>query len=124
MIAYTMLGTNNMDRALAFYDALLGEVGGQRAVEVPGVVLYAGSEGTPLFCVAEPWNKEEATVGNGSMIGLAAESAEAVDKLYERAIELGATDDGPPGPRQRGELSFYAGYFRDPDGNKLSFFHM
>lgn len=124
MIAYTTLGTNNMDRALDFYDALLGEVGGQRAVEVPGVVLYAGAQGTPLFCIAEPWNKESATVGNGSMIGLAAESPDAVDKLYNRAIDLGATDEGPPGPRQRGALNFYAGYFRDPDGNKLSFFHM
>lgn len=124
MIAYTVVGMNDMDRSLAFYDALLGEVGGKRALEVPRAVLYAGAEGTPLFCVAEPWNEEEATVGNGSMIGLAADSPEAVDKLYARAIDLGATDDGPPGPRQRGGLSFYAGYFRDPDGNKLSFFHV
>ena len=124
MIAYTTLGTNNLDRALAFYDALLGEIGGGRAAELPGIVLYAGAEGTPFFAVAEPWNKEDATIGNGSMIGLGAESQEAVDRLYKRAIDLGATDEGEPGPRERGALAFYAGYFRDLDGNKLSFFHM
>lgn len=122
MIAYTVVGTNDMNRALAFYDALLGEVGGKRALELDGVVLYAGADGTPFFSVAEPWNKESASIGNGSMIGLGAENREAVDRLYARAIELGATDEGPPGPRQRSELSFYAGYFRDLDGNKLSFF--
>ena len=124
MIAYTTIGTNDRERALAFYDALLGEIGGKRAAELPGIVLYAGADGTPFFAVADPWNKEEATIGNGSMIGLAAASQDAVDTLYKRAIELGATDEGEPGPRQRGPLAFYAGYFRDLDGNKLSFFHM
>ncbi|MEM6889923.1 MAG: VOC family protein [Pseudomonadota bacterium] len=124
MIAYTTLGTNNLDRALVFYDALLGEIGGARAAELPGIVLYAGAEGTPFFAVAEPWDKQDATIGNGSMIGLGAESQEAVDRLYRRAIDLGATGDGEPGPRERGALAFYAGYFRDLDGNKLSFFYM
>lgn len=124
MIAYTTIGTNDLKRALAFYDALLGEIGGKRAAELPGIVLYVGADGTPFFAVAEPWNKEAATVGNGSMIGLGAGSQDAVDNLYERAIDLGAVDEGEPGPRKRGALEFYAGYFRDLDGNKLSFFHM
>lgn len=124
MIAYTTLGTNDLDRALEFYDSLLEAIGGKRAVELPGIVLYAGADGTPFFAVAEPWNKEKATIGNGSMIGLGAGSQEAVDSLYKRAIDLGASDEGEPGLRQRGALNFYAGYFRDLDGNKLSFFHM
>lgn len=124
MIAYTILGTNDMERALAFYDALLGEIGGKRAIELEGIALYAGADGTPLFCIAEPWNKAAATAGNGTMIALSAESPEAVDALYARAIELGATDEGAPRPRTRSDFAFYAGYFRDPDGNKLNFFHM
>ncbi len=124
MIAYTIFGTNDLAKAGEFYDALLGEIGGKRAVEIPRVILYAGAEGTPFFGVAEPADGRACTNGNGTMISLGAASPEDVDRLYARAIELGATDDGPPGPRQNGDLQFYAGYFRDLDGNKLNFFHM
>ena len=124
MIAYTLVGTNDAAKATAFYDALLAEIGGKRAVEVNRVVLYAGAEGTPFFGIAEPANGEPATVGNGSMIGLAASSPEEVDRLYAKALDLGATDEGAPGPRENKGLKFYAGYFRDLDGNKLNFFHM
>ena len=124
MIAYTIVGTKDAAKSLAFYDALLGELGGKRAVEVDRVTLYAGTEGTPFFGVAEPANGEPATCGNGSMIALGASSEAEVDRLYAKAIELGGTDDGAPGPRENKGLKFYAGYFRDPDGNKLNFFHM
>ena len=124
MIAYTILGTNNLVKSAAFYDALLGEVGCKRALEIPRVILYQGKEGTPFFCIAEPADGEPATAGNGTMISLGAGSKEEVDRLYSRAIELGANDEGKPGPRKNGALEFYAGYFRDPDGNKLNFFHM
>lgn len=124
MIAYTLVGTNNAEKSLAFYDALLAEVGGKRALSVPRVTLYAGAEGTPFFGVAEPANGEDATAGNGAMISLGASSPDEVDRLYAKAIELGATCDGAPGARENGDLKFYAGYFRDLDGNKLNFFHM
>ena len=124
MIAYTLLGTNDAAKALAFYDALLAEVGGKRAAELGKVTLYAAAEGAPLFGVAEPQNDEPATVGNGCMIGLAASSPEEVDRLYAKAIALGASDEGAPGERESSGMKFYAGYFRDPDGNKLNFFHM
>lgn len=122
MIAYTLIGTNNLDKLTAFYDALLAEVGGKRAVEVDRVILYAGAEGTPFFGIAQPANGEPATVGNGSMVSLGASDPDAVNRLHAKALELGATDEGAPGPRTNQTLKFYAGYFRDPDGNKLNFF--
>ena len=122
MIAYTVVGTNDLEKSAGFYDALLGEVGGKRAMDLGGIVLYAGAEGTPFFCIAKPFDGKDSTVGNGSMVSFAAENPEAVDRLYNKALELGATNEGAPGPRSRGGLDFYAGYFRDPDGNKLNFF--
>ncbi len=124
MIAYTTLGTNDAEKSKAFYDALLAEIGGKRAVEVDRVTLYAGAEGTPFFGIAEPADGKPASVGNGTMIALSASSPEEVDRLHAKALELGATDEGAPGPRENKGLAFYAGYFRDPDGNKLNFFHM
>lgn len=124
MIAYTVFGSNDLAKATAFYDALLGEIGGKRAVEIPRVVLYAGPDGGPFFGIAEPVDGAACTNGNGTMIGLSASSPEEVDRLHAKAIALGASDEGAPGPRQNGDLKFYAGYFRDLDGNKLNFFHM
>ncbi|MGH1463036.1 MAG: VOC family protein [Neptuniibacter sp.] len=124
MIAYTIVGTRNAERSKKFYDALLSEIGGKRAVEVNRVTLYAGTEGTPFFGIAEPANGEPACIGNGSMIALAASSPEEVDRLHQVALDLGAQDEGAPGPRENQSLKFYAGYFRDPDGNKLNFFYM
>ena len=124
MIAYTLIGTNDLEKSLAFYDKLLAEIGGKKAVTVDRVTLYVGAEGTPFFGIAEPANGQPATVGNGSMIALGASSPEEVDRLHARALELGATDEGAPGPRKNQGLSFYAGYFHDPDGNKLNFFYM
>ncbi|MGK7911427.1 MAG: VOC family protein [Synechococcus sp.] len=124
MIAYTLLGTNNPEKSTAFYDALLAEIGGKRVLEIDRITLYTGAKGTPLFGIAQPYNGQSATVGNGSMVSLGANSPEEVDRLHAKALELGATDEGAPGPRTNMSLSFYAGYFRDPDGNKLNFFHM
>jgi hypothetical protein len=122
MIAFTMLGTNDLPRASAFYDALLAEVGGGRGLELEGVILYAGAEGTPFLGICRPYDGKAASVGNGVMVSLAAEGPEAVERLHARALELGASDEGAPGPRSRTGFDFYAGYFRDVDGNKLSFF--
>jgi len=124
MIAFTMLGTNDLSRASEFYDALLAELGGRRGLELEGVILYVGAEGTPFFGICKPWDGNPATVGNGVMVSLAANGPEAVERLHARALELGATDEGAPGPRSRTGFNFHAGYFRDPDGNKLNFFCM
>ena len=124
MIAYTLVGTKDFQKSAAFYDALLAEVGGKRAAEIDRIILYIGAEGTPFFGIAQPYDGQPATVGNGSMIGLGAKDPAEVDRLYAKAIELGATDEGAPGARTNRGLNFYAGYFRDPDGNKLNFFCM
>ncbi|MGD1852617.1 MAG: VOC family protein [Leptolyngbyaceae cyanobacterium] len=124
MIAYTLVGTNNLEKSATFYDALLAEIGGKQAVVIDRVILYAGAKGTPFFGIAQPANAQAATVGNGSMVSLAAQSPEEVNRLHAKALELGATDEGAPGPRTNQTLKFYAGYFRDPDGNKLNFFCM
>ena len=124
MIAYTTLGTNDLEKSAAFYDTLLSEVGGKRVMEVNRVILWGGAEGTPFFCIAQPADGEPATKGNGTMIALGAASTEEVDRLHAKAIELGATDEGAPGARENADLKFYAGYFRDLDGNKLNFFCM
>lgn len=91
-------------------------------MELDRIILYAGAEGTPFFCIAEPFDGAPAAVGNGSKLPLAARERARVDRLHARARELGATDEGAPGPRTNMTLNFYAGYFRDPDGNKLNFF--
>jgi predicted lactoylglutathione lyase len=120
MIGYTTVGTNDFPRAARFYDALLGELGGKRAMEFgDSFIAWAAAPGQPMFALAKPYDKKSATVGNGVMIALAARSKEHVDAIYRKALELGGTDEGPPGPRGDG---FYAGYFRDLDGNKLNAF--
>ncbi len=121
MIGYTTIGTNDLEKAKAFYGELLAEMGGKVILDMGRGVWYGCGQGQPMFAVCIPYDKEPATVGNGSMIALAAGSREGVDKLYAKAISLGATDEGAPGERMPG---FYGGYFRDLDGNKIVFFHM
>ncbi|MDP6182910.1 MAG: VOC family protein [Gammaproteobacteria bacterium] len=119
MIAYTTLGTNDIEKAGQFYDALLGEMAAGRAMENERFIGWATGPGQPMFAVIKPFDEKTATVGNGTMIALAAENPAAVDRLYAKAIELGGTDEGEPGVRAE---AFYIGYFRDLDGNKLNFF--
>jgi len=122
MVGYVTIGTNDLKRAAAFYDALLDPLGGKRAMEMERFILWAaGTGGNGMFAVALPFDEKAATVGNGVMVALAAGSNEMVDKLYAKAIELGGTDEGAPGARGGG---FYAGYFRDLDGNKLNAYHL
>lgn len=121
MIGYTMVGTNNLEAAAKFYDALLGEAGAKRAMENERMVMWGFGKGAPMFGVVKPFDGKPATVGNGTMIALACPDHATVDKLHARAMELGAQDEGAPG--LRGD-AFYGGYFRDLDGNKLVFFNM
>ena len=119
MIGYVTLGTKDLDRAAKFYDALLGEIGGKRFLEMDRLIAWRASENTPGVGVCLPYDGNEATVGNGCMTALMVQSPEQVQAVYNKAIELGGTDEGPPGERFEG---FYAGYFRDLDGNKLNAF--
>ena len=119
MIGYVTVGTNNLQNAVAFYDALFALVGAGRFMEEDTFVAWAVTPEQPAFSVCRPYDGNAATIGNGTMIALAADSTELVDQVYEKAIELGGTDEGPPGQRMEG---FYAAYFRDLDGNKLNIF--
>ena len=121
MIGYVTLGTNDMAKSAVFYDALLGEMGAKRMMENDEFIAWNTGAGQPGVAVIKPNDGKEATVGNGVMVALACDKPETVDRLYKKALELGAKCEGPSGPR--GD-SFYAGYFRDLDGNKLNFFCM
>jgi predicted lactoylglutathione lyase len=121
MIGYVTIGTNDLQRAAAFYDALLAEVGAKRMMENEQFIAWSARPDAPGLGVTKPFDKKPATVGNGVMVALEAASPAQVDALHRKALQLGATDEGAPGPRGGG---FYAGYFRDLDGNKLNFFHM
>jgi predicted lactoylglutathione lyase len=120
MIGYVTLGTNDLARAAKFYDALLGEIGGKRSLESERFVSWSAGEGGPGLGVIKPYDGKTATPGNGAMVALAVDSQTKVKALYDKAIELGAKDEGGPGLRWG---NFYAAYFRDLDGNKLNVFH-
>ena len=121
MIGYVTLGTNDMERASKFYDELLGSIGKTRIFEQDGFIGWGTSLEEPALTITAPYDGNPATVGNGVMVALVMPSKEAVDAFYAKALELGASDEGAPGPRGEG---FYAGYFRDLDGHKLNAFIM
>ncbi len=119
MIGYVTIGTNNYERAADFYDALLAEFGAKRIMETDRFIAW-GTGTKAALSIIKPFDGNPATVGNGVMVALAADSHEQVNAVYKKALELGATDEGAPGPR--GDAGFYCGYFRDLDGNKLNAF--
>jgi catechol 2,3-dioxygenase-like lactoylglutathione lyase family enzyme len=119
MIGYVTLGTNDMGRAARYYDDLLSVVGAKRVLETEKFIAWGNDPTTPMLFVIKPADGNKATVGNGVMVALAAKSKAEVDSLYNKAISLGSKCEGPAGPR--GD-DFYAGYFRDADGNKLCAF--
>jgi predicted lactoylglutathione lyase len=121
MIGYVTLGTNDLARATAFYDALLGEICIKRLMDLGRGVAWGTAMDKPALGILTPFDGRPATVGNGVMVALVVDSREKVDRVYRKALELGGKDEGPAGPRGDG---FYAGYFRDLDGNKLNVFCM
>jgi len=121
MIGYVTLGTNDLPRAAAFYDTLLGSLGIKRIYENERGIAWGTSMSAPSLAVMTPFDGQPATRGNGTMVALGVASPAAVDAAYALARSLGAADEGAPGKRSDG---FYAAYFRDLDGNKLNFFCM
>lgn len=117
MLAYVTLGSNNVEKALEFYDALMPELGAKRFFDNGRLYYYGVGMGQPMFAIGGPYDEQAASCGNGVMAALACEDQAHVDRVYKKAIELGATCDGEPGERVPG--MFYGAYFRDPDGNKL-----
>jgi catechol 2,3-dioxygenase-like lactoylglutathione lyase family enzyme len=121
MIGYATIGTSDMDKACAFYDALLGEIGGSQLMGMDRIKFYGtGGEGA-MLAICIPYDEKPQNCGNGNMIAINAGDRATVDKLYAKAMELGASDDGEPGERMP---VFYGAYVRDLDGNKLCFYEM
>jgi len=121
MIGYVTLGTSDLPRAAKFYDAIAAELGTSRMMEFDNFIAWGAPGGGAGIGLTKPFDGNPASVGNGVMVALDAKDKEQVHRLYDIALANGGTDEGPPGPR--GD-TFYAGYFRDPDGNKLNAFLM
>jgi catechol 2,3-dioxygenase-like lactoylglutathione lyase family enzyme len=121
MLGYTTIGTSDMDRAVGFYDALLAEIGAKQLFGMDRIKFYGTAMDQAMLAICIPYDENAHAVGNGQMVAISGGSREGVDKLYAKAIELGATDEGPPGERMP---VFYGAYIRDLDGNKLCFFDM
>lgn len=123
MIGYVTLGTNDLEKAVSFYDQLFATIGAGRFIETEQFVAWSTGMDQAGVSITKPFDGKPATVGNGTMVAIMLDSKDKVDAFYNKALELGATCEGKPGPR--GEMSgFYAGYFRDLDGNKLNAFNM
>ena len=122
MIGYVTLGANDLPRAAKFYDAIAKHFNTGRMMAFDTFIAWGEMGGAASIAATKPFDEQAATVGNGTMVALAADGPEMVKAVYETALANGGTDEGAPGPR--GEDGFYAGYFRDPDGNKLNVFCM
>jgi catechol 2,3-dioxygenase-like lactoylglutathione lyase family enzyme len=119
MIAYSTLGTNDMDRSIAFYDAVFGALGAAREETSATWTRYGRRGERGKVCLTPPFNGEPATFGNGTMLAFEAPDYAAVDAFHAAALALGGSDEGAPGIR---EGTHYVAYVRDPDGNKLCAF--
>ncbi|MBV8593600.1 MAG: VOC family protein [Caulobacteraceae bacterium] len=119
MISYVTVGANRLDKAVAFYDAIMADMGAVRAYTAETSVGWGRGIGTPMFIVTTPYDKQAASVGNGTMVAFDISTPEEVDALHAKVLALGGTSEGDPGPR--GE-QVYSAYWRDLDGNKFNFF--
>ncbi len=122
MLAYSTLGVNDMDRAIAFYDPVFAALGAKRDTTSPTWTGYRRPNEPGWFFLTRPFDKAEATGGNGTMLAYLAEDRAAVDAFHAAALATGGMCEGPPGVREGMNPVFYAAYVRDPDGNKLCAF--
>lgn len=120
MIGYVMVGTNKFSDAAKFYDDLLGMLGAGRMMEADNFIAWSTGPASPAISICKPHDGKPASIGNGVMVAIMVDSREKVDAMYAKALKLGGTDEGAPGQRSD---NFYAGYFRDLDGNKLNAFY-
>ena len=120
MIGYITIGTNDLTQAENFYDNLMSVIGIKQLFKTETQIAWGKDFNSPMLCVTLPYNKEAATSGNGTMIALRVDNNELVEKMFHKAISLGAQDEGAPGLRGK---TFFGAYIRDLDGNKLNFHH-
>jgi len=121
MIGYVTLGTSDLARGAKFYDSIAKEMGVGRMMETERFIAWGKPGGGAGIGLTLPFDGKPASVGNGVMVALEAKDKAQVDRIHRLALLLGGKDEGAPGPRGEG---FYAGYFRDLDGNKLNAFVM
>jgi catechol 2,3-dioxygenase-like lactoylglutathione lyase family enzyme len=126
MLGYTMYGTNDVPKAVAFYDQVFAAMGAKQLMQFPnGGVAWGTGFDKPMFAIGAPHDGKPATVGNGAMMALAMDARAKVDAVYNAAIAAGGTCEGPPGVRgEEGPQAFYGAYFRDLDGNKFCAFRV
>ncbi|MBD3768673.1 MAG: VOC family protein [Rhodobacterales bacterium] len=119
MFSHVMVGTNDLAKSKAFYDALFTAIGGREAITDPkGRLIYLHNGGT--FLVTPPIDGEPATHANGGTIGFAAENPEQADAWHAAGVAAGGQPiEDPPGWREGGGMRLYLAYLRDPDGNKI-----
>lgn len=120
MFTHVMVGTDNLDQSVRFYDATFGALGIERAVATDSRAFYRSSAGS--FGVVRPRDGKPARHANGGTIGFAAKDKDMVDAWHEAGIRAGGIDEGAPGPRPNAPGKAYGAYLRDPYGNKLCVF--
>lgn len=121
MLGYTTIGSNDLDKAVAFYDELLALVGGKQLMGMDRIKFYGTDAGGAMLAICKPFDEATQSCGNGQMVAIPGGSPEGAQELYKKAMELGATCAGEPGQRLD---FFYGSYVHDLDGNKLCFYHM
>ena len=127
MIGYVTLGTDDLDAARAYYDALFATIGGKRLMQLEdqrGFTMYGVDMRKPTVVITRPYDNQPMHVGNGNMVALVMDSKDKVDAFHARAIELGGTNEGDPGFRGDPRHGYYFAYFRDPDGHKFAVFNI
>lgn len=126
MFSHITVGSKDLEKAAAFYDAVLPALGlVRRQVEPdggpPSVCWIEPGQRLPAFYVYQPQNGAPAQAGNGAMSAFLAPSRQAVDTAYAAGLKVGGLCEGKPGERTHYGKGYYGAYLRDPDGNKLHF---
>jgi catechol 2,3-dioxygenase-like lactoylglutathione lyase family enzyme len=117
ILSHVSIGTNDFERAIAFYDTVLPTLGCTRLIEYPDAIAYGKQY--PEFWVGTPIDGQPATVGNGTHIGFIAPTKAAVHAFYQAALSAGGVDEGAPGSRPEYSEPYYGCFVRDPDGHKV-----
>lgn len=122
MFTHLVVGTNDLEKAASFYDAVLAPLGLKRQENAPADrLVYVGIE-AGAFLVMRPLDGQAAQAGNGGTIGFRAATPAAVDAFHAAGLVAGGQDEGPPGPRPSGERMTYGAYLRSPEGHKICAF--
>lgn len=125
MIGYVTLGTDDLERSRAYFDALFGSIGVGRLMQLDsGFTMYGTAMNRPGVVLTPPYDGQPAHHGNGNMVALVMDAREKVDAFHAKALELGGTNEGDPGFRGDPKFGYYFAYFRDPDGHKFAVFNI